>query len=232
MLPKLFAVRSSGSLGSRPCRRLELEALEDRVSPALMVGGAPAGPYVVGGAFGALPGTSMTVVPQGSPLGYGEATDYPTYYRSFEYSSDAYIVSVLTTGSTASPSPSNLGQSAAAGSISSSPTTAFSAGLLQLLGQLEQLVGTLSAISVAQTHNPSQTFNLAVDKFFAAVDTFALAQAQGMGMNTSAIHSDLTGRLAAIQNNPVDHMPIGQLLGTAVSDTALCMFAINHGAGT
>jgi hypothetical protein len=223
MLHNWFAVRSSGSLDSKRFRRLELEALEDRMPPALLVGGAPSGPYVTGGSFQATPGTA-NFIPQGSPMFDSYAAEYPTYFRGYYYSSDAYTLTVPGAGTSASSSSSPLGPGAAPGGISSNPASA-----MQLLGQMQQLVGTLSALVAAQTGNPSQVLNLAVDEFFAVVDASALAQAQAAGMNTSAIQSDLAARQTAIQNNPVDQTPIGQLLGTAVHDTALYTLAINQG---
>ena len=58
MMQKVFSIRPTRSRDSKLACRLELEALEDRVSPALVVGGVPPGQYVSGGSLNGVPGAT------------------------------------------------------------------------------------------------------------------------------------------------------------------------------
>lgn len=219
---KLFAVRSSRPLENQRCRRLEVEPLEDRLPPASMIGGYPPGPYASGGSFSFGPGSSIVSAP-------GATTSYPSLYLvPFGYSPEAYALASLGAGLPVGLNPYSATSLNVSQVSNGTGLGGGGGGATQLLGQMEQLIGTLASIAAMQ-NNPQQVFSLAVDEFFQAADSFAMLRGHLQGVNTSSIQTYLTGHQSAIQHNPVEHTAIGQLLGTAVYDATLYLLASNSG---
>lgn len=224
MLRELFAARSSRSLESNRCRRLELEPLEDRVPPAAMVAGLPPGPYASGGSFAFGPGSSIVQAP-------GATTSYPSLYLTpFGYSPESYALASLGAGLPVGLNPyAATSQNVAEVSYGNGGGGGGGGGGAgQLLGQMERLIGTLASVAAMQ-NNPQQVLSLAIDEFFRAADTFAIARGQAVGASTSSIQTFLTDHQNAIDQNPVDHTAIGQMLGTAVYDATLLLLASGQG---
>lgn len=227
MFRKLFAARSSRLPAPNCSRRLELEALEDRITPTSAIAGVPPG-LAPGGSFSYGPSSSV-VATQAYP------TSYPEILGAFGYSPEAFALATLGVGLPVGLSPysttsANVAQVTSASSASTGGSTA---GAGNQLAQLEQVIGTLAQIAATQ-NNPQQVLNLAIDEFFQAADTFALLQSQSQGVSNASVgslQSYLAAHETAIAQNPVDHTPVGQMLGTLVYDATVYMLAANQSGG-
>jgi hypothetical protein len=228
MFRNLFAARRFRSPDAYRSRRLELEALEDRVAPAS--GGGPA-PFPA----------PIGILPNFQPTSFASfSATMPSAgnsgFPSFVNTSPTFQTTGFAPFSGNSPSFGSSGFSVPGFSLPFGSSTAVatngsagSAATLNQLNQMEQMIGQLFQLATAQ--NPQQAANLVLDEFFLAIETFTVFRSQAQG-TFNPTFQDLPARENAINQNPVEQTQVGRLLGSLVFETTATLLAAGSpGAG-
>ena len=228
MFCNLFSARRFRSPDAYRSRRLELEALEDRVAPAAAVGPAPF-PATIGilpsfqpSSFASFSATMPSAGNSGFPSFVNTSPTFQTTGFAFFPGSSPSFGS---TGFSATGISLPFGFSTAGG------TNAFagSAATANQLPQIEQEIGTLFQLAAAQ--NPAQATSLVLDEFFLAIETFTVFRSQAQGIFNPTFQ-DLPARENAINQNPLEQTQLGRQLGSLVFETTASLLAVGSpGAG-
>lgn len=208
MLRKLFSARSPRPSTQTSSVRPRLETLEDRVVPDGTIQqpdfGSPTSSIDMtqntptqDGYFG-----QQTLLPFGFP---------PSGYTLYSLGAEPVGGYLAVPGQPAS----NTTGGGFGGAASAGNNGGGGGGASNPVGQVEQVIGAL--YSMAASQSPQQANTLVMDEMFQALDTFIDNVGKEVGMNFN-----LQGNIAAYQNainqNPLEHSQVGQMLGSLVSD--------------
>ncbi len=92
------------------------------------------------------------------------------------------------------------------------------------MGQLEQLTAVLYQMAASQ--NPQAANALVMDEAFQAADSFIENVGRDLGMNFN-MQGNISAYQNAINQNPLEHTQVGQMLGSLVYD--LTYFSLANG---
>jgi hypothetical protein len=209
MFRKLFVSRPFHSPVVHQSLRPELESLEDRLAPVFLSTG-PFPDDLMGNLQTNGP-TSFNPNPPGSSSLVGSTGSMTAGFL--------IPVSSTSAGFSLSPQATDAASNASAG-VSNAASQ---------LAQLEQTIGTLFQMAAAQ--NAPAATSLVIDEFFLAIDTFLFFRSQAQGIFNPSFQ-DLPAHENAINQNPLELTPVGQLLGSEVFEaTAELIASTQPGAG-
>jgi hypothetical protein len=194
---KFFAARSSRPLESKRSRRLELEVLEDRLTPATFT----TGPF---------PADLMGNLPTSGPINFAPVPASTPTFATTGFTTAGFQVPFSSTSAGFAPT-------------GSANTTAV-ANTQSQLTQLEQAIGTLFPIAAAR-NGPAAT-SLVIDEVFLAVDTFSFFLSQEHSVFSPSFQ-DLPAHENAINRNPLELTSIGRELGSMVFQATADLLALN-----
>lgn len=217
MLRKLFSTCSSRPSTSSNSFRPRLEALEDRFAPAATIMqpdyGSPTSsidttqttPFDDYSYFG-----QQTLLPFGlPPSGYG-------LYSLGGAPVGGYVA--LPGQPVSNTTGGGFGGAASAG------TSGGGGNAAGPMGQLEQLTAALYQMAASQ--NPQAANALVMDEAFQAVDTVIENVGKELGANFN-MQGNISAYQNAINQNPLEHSQVGQMLGSLVYD--LTYFSLANG---
>jgi len=215
MLRKLLSARSSHPSTPSNSVRPRLEALEDRFAPAATMAqpdfGSP---------------TSSIDMTQETPFGdysyFGQQTLLPfglppSGYTLYSLGGAPVGGYVAVPGQTVSNTTGGgFGGAASAGTTSGGGGGGGgSGGAASPMSQAQQL--TVALYQMAASQNPQAANALVMDEMFQALDTFIDNVGKEVGTNFN-----MQGNISAFQNainqNPLEHTQVGQMLGSLVYD--------------
>jgi hypothetical protein len=220
MLRKLFSARSSHPSTQTDSFRPRLEALEDRLVPDATIPqpdfGSPTSSIDMtqtsptdDGYFG-----QQTLLPFGLP---------PSGYTLYSLGGAPVGGYVAVPGQPVSNTTGGgFGGSASAG-VNGGGGAAASP-----LGQMQQLTAALYQMAASQ--NPQEANALVMDEVFQAMDTFIDNVGKELGMNFNN-QGNISAYQNAINQNPLEHSQVGQMLGSLVSDLTYYMLATSQAGG-
>lgn len=210
MLRKLFSIRSPRPSPQTDSIRPRLEALEDRLaldgtmmqpdfgSPTSSIDMTQTMP-TEDGYFG-----QQTLLPFGLP---------PSGYSLYALGGVPVGGYVAVPGQSVGATTGGVGSGASAGGsgggAASSP-----------IGQAQQMIGALYQMAASQ--DPQQANALVTDEIFQAVDTFIDNAGKELGMNFN-MQGNISAYQNAINQNPLEHGQVGQMLGSLVYDLTYYM---------
>ncbi len=214
MLRKLFSTSSSHPSTLSNAVRPRLEALEDRFAPAATMTqpdfGSPTSsidmtqdtPFNDYSYFG-----QQTLLPFGlPPSGYG-------LYSLGGAPVGGYAA--LPGQPVSNTTGGGFGGAASAGTTNGSGGGGGGGGAPSPMNQAQQL--TVALYQMAASQNPQAANALVMDEMFQALDTFIDNVGKEAGMNFN-----MQGNISAFQNainqNPLEHTQVGQMLGSLVYD--------------
>jgi hypothetical protein len=224
MLRKLFSARSPRPSTQNISIRPRLEALEDRVVPDGTIQqpdfGSPTSSIDMtqtaptqDGYFG-----QQTLLPFGLP-----PSGYSLYALGAEPVGGYLAVPGQPASSTTgggfggAASAGNNGGGGGGGGAASNP-----------VGQVEQVIGTLYQMAASQ--NSQQANTLVMDEMFQTLDTYIDNVGKELGMNFN-LQGNISAYQNAINQNPLEHSQVGQLLGSLVDDLTYYMLATGQTGG-
>lgn len=207
MLRKLFSARSPRPSTQTSSVRPRLEALEDRLVPDATVPqpdfGSPTSSIDMtqatpteDGYFG-----QQTLLPFGLP---------PSGYTLYSLGAEPVGGYVAVPGQPASSTTGGgFGGAVSAGNSGGGGAAS------NPVGQVEQVIGALYQMAASQ--NSQQANTLVMDEMFQALDTYIDNVGKDVGMNFN-LQGNISAYQNAINQNPLEHSQVGQMLGSLVSD--------------
>lgn len=230
MLRKLFSVRSSRPSTAISSIRPKLEALEDRFAPAATIMqpdyGSPTS------SIDTTPQTPMqdSLFAQQTLLAYGLP---PSGYALYSLGGAPVGGYVAVPGQPVSNTTGGgFGGSASAGANGVGGGASGGGGgggtAANPVGQVQQMIDSLYKVAALQ--DPQQANSLVLDEFFQAVDTYIDSVGKQLGINTN-MQGNISAYQNAINQNPLDHGQVGQMLGSLVYDLTYYLLETGQAGG-
>lgn len=220
MLRKLFSTSSSRPSPANNSFRPRLEALEDRLAPAMTIQQPD---------FGS-PTSSIDMSPNTTNQGSLFAQQTLLAYGLPPSGYALYSLGGAPVGGYPAVPGGGLGGVASSGAITGGGGGGSGGGgASNPVSQVQQLIGALYQMEATQ--NPQAANSLVMDEIFKAVDTYIGNVAKDMGMNNSSTQGSVSAYQNAINQNPLEQGTNGQLLGSLVYDLTAYLLSNSQTGG-